>query len=1343
MSFLCVPIKVDALVCDNLVSAVATQDDFSLLPYQNAEKQDISAGVANIASSIARDAFNNHASHPAGVHLHWSMPDALTKGEINDHYGKDGNNKPSIDMPTVPNRWLVVRQHKTNTEDKKTWVVESDYIHPEGDKPKRAICIPNKLNIEDRKENVKNTPFCYIGRQVELGAWLEEDKSKNYYLEELTALGWGTPYFSALYTDSYSVFGAYDPDIVGNKEVLNYDYKVYGWFSKAENDFVHNKLNFDLDDVVSKAKDIADWDVISGSTADSKTERMVCFGMVEFDVETAPEDMLLNDSARFSETEVCLAKSPYEAVSSYLSKTLAEGSTKLETQIENQLQALLYTDDITGTNVDFIDRLKKARHKEEFKPVDSGMLWEYIDEGSLFNSINVDDELRESAKALFHVFKKENAPLLKKINSLQQQMNGCINSRQSYRRQLYNDWSKYMLCLHPKDADSSAYPDPEKVRYMIERDTLPKLEECEAEIVHLASQIEAVGDQVENKEQLKCIINSNFVDFMKSAGITEILVEQVLLKVPGPRYWKAVPPSLLISGDIVQHSDRHGADASLKCQVIDTTSTLESWVIGEGVDSLDWKASPLSVNHWSKQPWSPLFMEWQVALKSERSFSKSITANQENYSHSHITDSYRVALNDDQYSLPSAAVDLTRRRNDVEIGETPTIVSGRSLFAFSNKESIGKKLENFEEHGESEVDQNIDKSKDFFNKSTLTVQSLDGLHDDLLMYSNATELKIFDPLSFSSPNNFPDNLTTRIAKKLNNTSFKLPKLGHDFIPIKSGTYQLTRLRVIDSFGRFHEVKCDNVLISQGETGGDDGFVTPRVLQPMRISVRWQDDIDVSGCDLKTPVSGWLCYNRFDETLVIYDADGKALGSMNSDGEWLNKDGNFEDLSSISSNSLKSFVLKILSFHSRNRIVKEKLDNKLWDKLIKNGVLHSYGDHKKAYLQPFKQGEVSTVEQGELLAASSGNNFFPKLKTAILSAQNYIEPEFNHQIAEGGVLKPLAIVRAAIDLQLMGEPETNKSWSALSYDLDNNGRTCREFDQVKFPMKIGEFNNLDDGLVGYWQVMPEGSLSQRGYFPQSDMDDAVDNPSGVEGDGDVYIDAANFNVEDHDYVDKFNDEGVKNLSLSFADDPLQLLMLIDPEARTHVTTGVVPKKTLFLEPQIYQEALESIQSDYFAAPILTPVNRMSLSLPKQKTWQWSQPNDTGGMDRFATVKVADRSLYIQESIRLALLAVQQRNVDEDNEEFVNHVTATAEGEWATLLDKGVLLTVPDWSGHAYYYDIEESMEEPFKDEWLKIKPRLLSVTTQGVVDPEILPALGNKVQVVEGWLTPLMEVTHDV
>lgn len=62
------------------------------------------------------------ATPPYGIHLQWSLPDALT-------HGREASDGSGVQFPLVPNRWLVARfSTQDSTYASKLWVVQSDYI---------------------------------------------------------------------------------------------------------------------------------------------------------------------------------------------------------------------------------------------------------------------------------------------------------------------------------------------------------------------------------------------------------------------------------------------------------------------------------------------------------------------------------------------------------------------------------------------------------------------------------------------------------------------------------------------------------------------------------------------------------------------------------------------------------------------------------------------------------------------------------------------------------------------------------------------------------------------------------------------------------------------------------------------------------------------------------------------------------------------------------------------------------------------------------------------------------------------------------------------------------------
>ena len=159
-NILFVPIILDALVADQKVSIAKQGANFSELPYQDSEFIDLQPDTAYLASSIGYKPFNNVGSINPGVHLHWALPDALTQGKA----GEGGSSK-TLTMPRVPNRWLVIKR-RSDDSIAQQWIVESDYLHPIGSTPERAVCIPSigvqatqlyKAKKETKANDLKDT----------------------------------------------------------------------------------------------------------------------------------------------------------------------------------------------------------------------------------------------------------------------------------------------------------------------------------------------------------------------------------------------------------------------------------------------------------------------------------------------------------------------------------------------------------------------------------------------------------------------------------------------------------------------------------------------------------------------------------------------------------------------------------------------------------------------------------------------------------------------------------------------------------------------------------------------------------------------------------------------------------------------------------------------------------------------------------------------------------------------------------------------------------------------------------------------------------------------------------
>ena len=1242
-SILMIPVHLDALYLKRERLVVEAMADLSIIPYFN-QKRDVNPNIAHISEEIVSQPFQNQNLYlKAGIHLHWALPDALTKG-IQD------SDKKTV-FPSVPNRWLVTR---TLNGKKRQWVVESDYLYREGEGEQLgSIAYPIEI------KNGNHQPFRYLGRKLPIEAWLENDP-KAEYLALLTAVGYGEPTFAAFYPNCHSVFGFYDDYSPENTDGLQYD--VIAWYSDLEKDyfnqFIKSKSQLTTQELIKAIQEELKWAVAVESN-EQIPQRMLCYARLKFASSTNTE--------REISVEVAVGNTGTEALSAYLGQKIDNNSQSI---IEDQLEALTLSSSLEHRQLDLTAKFEEARHEKGFNAVSSGTIWTIT-----LGSTNATTANAEDAQAQSEVALPDNiAPKLNQLNLSQQKYDCTFDEIESMRRQLFSDWYKYMLSAYPPQGSTAQYPDIDEVKYYIqekgikplkaklndlenyekllnksltqlqqaitqanitqcklkvsdildweklinqlEQGTTEPIKRIEQLIPDLSSKI-AGKNQGEIIDALNLIFTKNEEELVRcNRLLLEVSFPQLILKAPPPytlkpiagsRYWQPTEPVILMAGEGVKPTIRHGQDGRLRddglleCEILQQ----EEDIFLNGFSSILVKIDKIENNKkgeyigfstWEEQPWHPFLLEWEVEV-----FPLQNGCNHGTYNHQYdaefITDNYTLKENEPELSLQYGKGAVLKAAN---------VYSGRSILTphagiklkekievylkkqlpDEAKEYYEPKLSEQEEAYQKRIQDwykdkpnsltNLDqqekiqaiqawyeqkpcydpsnpnliftnllsdqKAKDpiytairaYQNLLSLNClsQALGGFNEALLMHKQTLQLPIADPLGFNDYQAFTDEIKEMVQQSIRSA----PEPLNDFNPIRSGVMKILRLRLVDTFGQVKDLDIRNIITpEQMTTPGSPYLISlpPRLVQPARINFRWLSAIEgeqeMNSHPATTPICGWILPNNLDNSLAIYDNQGKALGSINQLAKWEAAPGE---------NTVIPFD-------------KIKIDDHL----------------QKVINYIIKQGA----------------EFLSNFISALDSGLENIDPENSAQ-NQGLVLlmgRPIALVRASLNLELEGLPAINQDWGVFWQDLRRNFRETDGFEKVKFPIRLGEYKQLNDGLLGYWLEGDNGSLKDVFYAPQSDLE-------GV----------------DHSAIKFHNANNPWHIDLNLKDPPTLLTMLIDPRGKVHATTGILPTRSIDIPPDQYQQALEKIEITFFSAPILTDYGKINLALPDEVGYQWS-------------------------------------------------------------------------------------------------------------------------------------------
>jgi hypothetical protein len=177
-------------------------------------------------------------------------------------------------------------------------------------------------------------------------------------------------------------------------------------------------------------------------------------------------------------------------------------------------------------------------------------------------------------------------------------------------------------------------------------------------------------------------------------------------------------------------------------------------------------------------------------------------------------------------------------------------------------------------------------------------------------------------------------------------------------------------------------------------------------------------------------------------------------------------------------------------------------------------------------------------------------------------------------------RPLALLRAQLQLEFDGQPVYNQSWP------DTLQKETAGIEDIQFPVRLGSVQLYDDGLLGYYLGDTYTSFN------------CVHQPQGYQPAAGTYLQPVGYNGN---YIKlKFNYPSYTTQYIT---------MLQDPRGDAHAFTGILPVKIVNLPAAYYEDALANMAVTFRTGPVITDAQTIRIPYPTEKngTWSWIQRN----------------------------------------------------------------------------------------------------------------------------------------
>lgn len=1161
--------------------------------------QVFNAGNPFIAQTINAQPFEQNLILGTGVHLHFILPQALTRFSDNPE-----------DVLPAPDRWLV---RKITTSE--TWVIESDYLSAEPQFHEKAQST-TLLPVDPFSRNMTDSqPFKYMGRVIPLKEYLSQEKpiEKTYWKDLLptpfTAFAHGDVHFSAFYPNCSSVFGFHDPQGLPSDR-----YEVVGWYETNRSDTQPKYLSKINDFLIKKdEKSIQElenqWGVYlteEFSAYLNKTKEAT-FSQVLFYGKTFQQD----ESATIQADKLTpvLGNGSDEAFSTFLAHTAGNSETE-KNRLERELEALHFGY-LKQQTLDLAPDFESGRHGKGFVAESGMFLFDLV----LLQKDHSLAKNQENTATDYPVHLPEFIQLREEIESLnklikQQEKNELEIADK--RRLLFSHWQKYLQSAHPPLMTGELLPDSNHILNFIAEKVIPDLKQrmqqsgklnsiqhteppvggnsSTSVIMHLhaaemttgagsksfwqykATQFEPLEDLsaeetlAGNIIQKLTEIRQRINDLNVKSDLTDKSVQLMLQHRQGQTYYTPIQPTLLLAGESLRHliPENGSPNPTVPLSFSPTEITIDDFLTNLAEKKISADTPLFDLVSGIREFFVPLFLDWEAYFFP---IEKIGSRHEEYYKH-FISDCFEIRQEDAEFSL--------KKNTGIQFSDDVSRYVGRTIPIITTGKNIRDKLNGLPDDVKAEIPKKVVRTLD---SNGFLVQTLDGLNAAFVQEKTLMQLPVGDPIAFLPYKEIFQKLD--IQRFIGDHRFHTPDPEFDFSPIRSGGIHLSAIELINTFGITTRISpqptdllvpetmslVDRESLQSTNLPDVRAFFYPRFMQATALSAYWLNAASNSPIYTEAtnanPVCGWLVPNFMTQALAIYTTEGEHLCNVLE----INKIIRFEPGPDRD------------TFHIN---------------LVENKYL-------KQVLQYLK-------------SLPSMDDFLTLLQESLL----FIDPESasNHNDLNYMFGRPLALARMQINFETKGVYASQKDHYAFR-DMLKSGDPeplTANYESVSIPLQIGDYTKLNEGVVIYWNDLDKKELYSSSISPseQSETDPLP--------------------------------EVKPRITHALKSDPVRLTLLIDPRAEAHISSGVVPLTVMKLDEQFWKPVLQRLRIDFDMGPGLFPRGEIRLNLPNSSDygWAWLQKRLNQNREPFFTLTPQ------LPAIRKEIFEREKRHVEKLNE-----------------------------------------------------------------------------------------------